>query len=29
MVSRDDDIGKEGENISREIARNSLFLKIA
>ena len=28
MVSRDDDVGKEGENINREIAWNSLFLKI-
>ena len=29
MVSRDDDGGKRGENINREIAWNSLFLKIA
>ena len=29
MVSRDDDVGKGGENINREIAWNSLFLKIA
>ena len=29
MVSRDDDVGKGGENINWEIAWNSLFLKIA